>query len=92
MAVIDVPGPVADFLLELPMVEDQEAAYDGGKPMRRGRGYILRVDAPLEIHEAWLERCWVMAGGKGIESTPRERQAYRTYGQRIAEKREEENG
>lgn len=90
VAVIDMPGKVADFLNvdeTAPMEEGTatRAALLDSKRINRGKGYSLRVTAPLSVHRELLEWAWTLAGGEGLESDPGEVKAYRTYADRIEE-------
>lgn len=62
-----------------------EAAGDrqlrGGRAIRRGQGYSVRVTAPLTLHQAALKQCAALVGDG---SAPAGRKAYRSYADRIA--------
>ncbi|WP_236655477.1 recombinase family protein [Streptacidiphilus carbonis] len=79
-AVLDVPGLLAEHLQS---TEDASVrgALRGGRVIRRGQGYSMRVTAPLAFHQAALAQCAALAG-EG--STPAGRKAYRAYADRIA--------
>lgn len=77
---IDVPGLLADHLDGTPD-SAVHAALRGGRTIRRGRGYSVRVTAPLARHQATLQQCLALASDG---STPAGRKAYRTYADRIA--------
>ncbi|MFD5784082.1 recombinase family protein [Streptomyces sp. NPDC126933] len=89
-AIVVMPGTLADHLTEdgtAPM-EDGTAtrkALTQAETVRRGKGYSLRVLAPMSVHREILELAWPLAGGEGSESTPAERKAYRAYADRIEE-------
>lgn len=80
---LDMPSTLAEFLREAELYDDGLEAYSSAQTVRRGRGYSLRVTATLETHKYLLDRCWVLAGGEGIESSPEDRRAYRIYAKRI---------
>jgi putative DNA-invertase from lambdoid prophage Rac len=77
---IDVPGLLAEHLKATRVAEIREALR-GGRSIRRGQGYSVRVTAPLALHQATLKQCAALAGNG---STPAGRKAYRTYADRIA--------
>ncbi len=77
---IDVPGLLAEDLNATEVAEIREALR-GGRRIRRGLGYSVRVSAPLALHQAALKQCAALADGG---STPAGRKAYRTYADRIA--------
>jgi putative DNA-invertase from lambdoid prophage Rac len=77
---IDVPGLLAEYLKATKAVEIREALR-GGRTIRRGQGYSVRVTAPLALHQATLKQCAALASGG---STPAGRKAYRAYADRIA--------
>lgn len=89
-AIVVMPGTLADHLTEdgtAPM-EDGTAtrkALTQAETIRRGKGYSLRVLAPMSVHRELLELAWPLAGGEGSEATPAERKAYRAYADRIEE-------
>lgn len=84
---LSLPGTVADHLEEMSLDADERKAYTDGVATRHGRGWSLKLTAPLEVHDSLLLRCWVLAGGRGIESSPAERAAYRIYANRIEQAR-----
>jgi putative DNA-invertase from lambdoid prophage Rac len=75
-----VPGLLAEHLKATRVAEIREALR-GGRSIRRGQGYSVRVTAPLALHQATLKQCAALAGNG---STPAGRKAYRTYADRIA--------
>lgn len=77
---IDVPGLLAEHLNATEVAEIREALR-GGRRIRRGQGYSVRVSPPLALHQAALKQCAALADGG---STPAGRKAYRTYADRIA--------
>ncbi|AEH09695.1 MULTISPECIES: hypothetical protein [Protofrankia] len=77
---IDVPGLLAEHLKATEVSEIPEALR-GGRTIRRGQGYSVRVTAPLALHQATLGQCAALAGDG---STLAGRKAYRTYADRIA--------
>lgn len=77
---IDVPGLLAEHLKATDVAEIREALR-GGRTIRRGQGYSVRVTAPLALHRATLKQCAALAGDG---SAPAWRKAYRTYADRIA--------
>ncbi|MER6076232.1 recombinase family protein [Streptomyces sp. NPDC001817] len=76
---IDVPGLLAEHLKATGTAEIRDALH-GGRTIRRGHGYSVRVTAPLALHQATLGQC---AALNGDGSTPAGRKAYRTYAARI---------
>ncbi|MGW2586642.1 recombinase family protein [Streptomyces virginiae] len=79
-AVLDVPGLLADHLQSVGDASVHEALR-GGRTVRRGQGYSVRVTAPLALHQAVLQQGAALAGEGG---TPAGRKAYRAYADRIA--------
>ncbi|WP_436771323.1 recombinase family protein [Yinghuangia sp. YIM S09857] len=80
---IDVPGLLAEYLeatTDTGPTELREALREGWV-IRRGRGYSLRVTAPLALHRAALARCSDLAGPGSAAAA---RKAHRTYADRIA--------
>ncbi|WP_331767919.1 recombinase family protein [Embleya sp. NBC_00896] len=77
---LDVPGLLAEHLQGTPD-DAVRGALRAGWAIRRGRGYSLRVTAPLTLHQAVLGQCAALVGDG---STPAGRKAYRTYADRIA--------
>ncbi|MEU9800811.1 recombinase family protein [Streptomyces sp. NPDC051000] len=77
---IDVPGLLAEHLKATDVAEICEALR-GGRTIRRGQGYSVRVTAPHAFHQAVLEQCAALADDG---SAPAGRKAYRTYADRIA--------
>jgi hypothetical protein len=82
-AAIDIPGALAAHLAESELEPLAQKAFDGAQVTRRGRHESRRVTASVAVHRYLLERCWTLAGGPGVEATPAERRAYRTYSERI---------
>lgn len=84
MITVKMPGVLFDFL-DGSDIKDKaaRAALDGGKAIKRGNGYSVEVTADLDTHHHLLERCWVLDGGGGVDSTPSERHAYRVYARRV---------
>ena len=78
--VLDVPGLLADHLQGTEDAGVREALR-GGRSIRRGQGYSVRVTAPLTLHQAALQQC---AALDGEGSTPAGRKAHRAYADRIA--------
>ncbi|WP_413812658.1 hypothetical protein [Streptomyces sp. OE57] len=78
--ILDVPGLLADHLQSTGDDAVREALR-GGRTVRRGQGYSVRVTAPLAFYQATLQQCAAFAG-KG--SGPAWRKAYRAYADRIA--------
>ncbi|HEY5836082.1 MAG TPA: hypothetical protein VIW71_19690, partial [Streptomyces sp.] len=77
---LDMPGLLAEHLRD---TEDAavRGVLRGGRTIRRGQGYSVRVTAPLALHQAALQQCAALAG-EG--STAAGRKAHRTYADRIA--------
>jgi DNA invertase Pin-like site-specific DNA recombinase len=78
--VLDVPGLLAEHLQSSGDTTVREA-LSGGRTVRRGQGYSVRVTAPLASHQAALQQCAALTGDG---STPAGRKAYRAYADRIA--------
>ncbi|MDI3101847.1 hypothetical protein QJ054_32915 [Streptomyces sp. AN-3] len=76
---IDVPGLLAEHLQDAADVVVRDALR-GGRTVRRGRGYSLRVAAPLSSHRAALEACAALAADG---AAPAGRKAYRIYADRV---------
>lgn len=76
---IDVPGLLAEHLQDAADVVVRDALR-GGRTIRRGQGYSLRVAAPLSIHRAALEACAALAADG---AAPAGRKAYRVYVDRV---------
>lgn len=76
---IDVPGLLAEHLQDAADVAVRDA-LSGGRTIRRGQGYSLRVAAPLSVHQAALEACAVLAADG---AAPAGRKAYRVYADRV---------
>jgi hypothetical protein len=77
---ISLPPAVVDFLSEAELEGDDLTAFEAGTSTAYGG---LRVTATLDVHQYLLDCCWVLAGGQGVETSPQERRAYRSYAQRI---------
>jgi hypothetical protein len=82
---LNMPGSLAVHLEDATFYEQAEReAYDGGRRISRGRhGFSLQITAPIPVHRAFLDRCWVLEGGENIDTSPGERAAYRMYKRRI---------
>lgn len=85
-----MPGILANHLTEdgtAPMGEGTATrkALTQAETIRRGKGYSLRVLAPISVHRELLELAQPLAGGENSEATPAERKAYRVYADRIEE-------
>ncbi|MEW1551340.1 recombinase family protein [Streptomyces tsukubensis] len=76
---IDVPGLVAEHLETTADTAVRDAVH-GGRTIRRGQGYLLRVAAPLSVHRAALEACAALAADG---ASPAGRKAYRVYADRV---------
>ncbi|MEU5483547.1 recombinase family protein [Streptomyces mirabilis] len=76
---IDVPGLLAEHLQNADDVALRDA-LSGGRTIRRGQGYSLRVAAPLGVHRAALEACAALAADG---ASPAGRKAYRVYADRV---------
>ncbi|MFF9819798.1 recombinase family protein [Streptomyces sp. NPDC014006] len=76
---IDVPGLLAEHLQDAADVVVRDALR-GGRSIRRGQGYSLRVAAPLSVHRAALEACAALAADG---AAPAGRKAYRVYADRV---------
>lgn len=76
---IDVPGLLAEHLQNADDVALRDA-LSGGRTIRRGQGYSLRVAARLGVHRAALEACAALAADG---ASPAGRKAYRVYAERV---------
>ncbi|MFC7841914.1 recombinase family protein [Streptomyces sp. NPDC057382] len=76
---IDVPGLLAEHLQDAADVVVRDTLR-GGRTIRRGQGYSLRVAAPLSVHRAALEVCAAIAADG---AAPAVRKAYRAYADRV---------
>ncbi|MGW0720162.1 hypothetical protein ACWD3K_36320 [Streptomyces sp. NPDC002778] len=76
---IDAPGLLAEHLEDTPDTAVRDALRVG-RTIRRGRGYAVRITAPLALHQAALEQCTALAQGG---AAPSGRKAYRNYADRI---------
>lgn len=76
---VDVPGLLAEHLQDAADVVVRDALR-GGRTIRRGQGYSLRVAAPLSVHRAALEACVTLAADG---AAPAGRKAYRVYADRV---------
>jgi hypothetical protein len=90
MVTISIPGPLADFLQESDLEDADLQAYEAGRVVRRGAGYSLEVTATLDTHQYFLEKCWTLEGGKGMEASAAERRGYRAYADRIEQAKKAE--
>lgn len=83
---LDIPSHIARHVLDCTEDDPQDfdrIALESGVQIRRGRGYVVRLEASLATHQGLLSRAWVLSGGSGMEASASERRAYRTYEQRI---------
>ncbi|MFJ6709245.1 MULTISPECIES: recombinase family protein [unclassified Streptomyces] len=76
---VDVPGLLVEHLQNADDVALRDA-LSGGRTIRRGQGYSLRVAAPLGVHRAALEACAALAADG---ASPAGRKAYRVYAERV---------
>ncbi|GAA2277652.1 hypothetical protein GCM10010149_21370 [Nonomuraea roseoviolacea subsp. roseoviolacea] len=76
-ATLDLPGLLADHL-RTTGDETVRQALASGQTIRRGRGYSVRITAPLALHRAALEQSAALA-----EAGPTERKAHRVYAARV---------
>ncbi|MGW4824700.1 hypothetical protein ACWEP4_38725, partial [Streptomyces sp. NPDC004227] len=77
--VIDVPGLLVEHLQGTEDAAVRDALRDG-RTIWRGKGYSLRVTAPLSVHQAALEACAALAVDG---AAPAGRKAYRVYANRV---------
>lgn len=80
---LTMPDALVGFLEDLDLAPDAQAAYDAGTPVPGSRYATRRITATVEVHRYLLERCWVLAGGPGVEATAGERRAYQLYRKHI---------
>lgn len=76
---IDVPGLLAEYLQDTADTTIRDALH-GGRTIRRGQGYSVRVTAPLTVHQAVLAQC---AGLAADGASPAGRKAHRIYADRV---------
>ncbi|MFC5801665.1 hypothetical protein [Streptomyces formicae] len=77
---IDVPGLLAEHFKAVKVAKISEALR-GGRSIRRGRGYSVRITALLALRQATLKQCAARADDG---SAPAGRKVYRRYADRIA--------
>lgn len=75
---IDVPGLVAEHLLENAQDVKIRDALRDGRTIRRGQGYSVRATAPLSVHLSMIEQSTDLMG------TPAGRKAHRIHSNRVA--------
>ncbi|MFE2275033.1 hypothetical protein ACFXB4_38165 [Streptomyces lavendulae] len=83
LAVLDMPGKVADFLRTADLEPAERTALDEGQAVRRGRGYTVRVNAAPAMQRQLLARCQPLDGTRGVPVVPAQRKAGREYENRV---------
>ncbi|MFL4496507.1 recombinase family protein [Streptomyces sp. VTCC 41912] len=77
VAVVDVPGLVAEHLVDV--ADDAvRQALDAGQTIRRGQGYLVRVTAPVSVHAAMVEH-----SAAALVQSPAGRKAHRIHSDRV---------
>ncbi|MBW8482618.1 recombinase family protein [Actinomadura parmotrematis] len=85
---LDLPGLLADHLRA---VGDDAIRFAviGGRIIRRGKGYSIRLTVPLHLHQAALQQSAALAA-EGAGSA--ERKAYRVYATRVTTAQQPRSG
>ncbi|MFF3432475.1 recombinase family protein [Streptomyces sp. NPDC002602] len=77
VAVVDVPGLVAEHLVDV--ADDAvRQALAAGQTIRRGQGYSVRVTAPVSVHAAMIEH-----SATALMQSPAGRKAHRIHSDRV---------
>ncbi|MER6318929.1 recombinase family protein [Streptomyces sp. NPDC001581] len=77
VAVVDVPGLVAEHLVDV--ADDAvRQALAAGQTIRRGQGYSVRVTAPVSVHVAMIEH-----SATALMQSPAGRKAHRIHSDRV---------
>ncbi|MEU8741892.1 recombinase family protein [Streptomyces halstedii] len=80
VAVVDVPGLVAEHLVDV--ADDAvRQALAAGQTIRRGQGYSVRVTAPVSVHAAMVEH-----SAAALMQSPAGRKAHRILSQRVSDR------
>ncbi|WP_307819330.1 recombinase family protein [Streptomyces sp. MBT67] len=77
VAVVDVPGLVAEHLVDV-ADEAVRQALASGQTIRRGQGYSVRVTAPVSVHVAMIEH-----SATALMQSPAGRKAHRIHSDRV---------
>ncbi|MEU8967064.1 recombinase family protein [Streptomyces sp. NPDC048491] len=77
VAVVDVPGLVAEHLADVPNYAVRQALA-AGQTIRRGQGYSVRVTAPVSVHAAMIEH-----SATALMRSPAGRKAHRIHSDRV---------
>jgi putative DNA-invertase from lambdoid prophage Rac len=77
VAVVDVPGLVAEHLADVADDAVREALQNG-QTIRRGQGYSVRVTAPVSVHTAMIEH-----SATALMQSPAGRKAHRIHSERV---------
>ncbi|MDX3516107.1 recombinase family protein [Streptomyces caniscabiei] len=75
--VVDVPGLVAEHLVDVADDAVREALQNG-QTIRRGQGYLVRVTAPVSVHAAMIEH-----SATALMQSPAGRKAHRIHSERV---------
>nr|WP_239106817.1 recombinase family protein [Streptomyces rubrogriseus] len=81
VAVVDVPGLVAEHLADVADDAVRQALADG-QTIRRGQGYSVRVTAPVSVHAAMIEH-----SATALMQSPAGRKAHRIHSDRVTSAR-----
>lgn len=77
VVVVDVPGLVAEHLVDVADDAVREALQNG-QTIRRGQGYSKRVSAPVSVHAAMVEH-----SAPALMASPAGRKAHRLHSNRV---------
>ncbi|MFE2528762.1 recombinase family protein [Streptomyces sp. NPDC059382] len=77
VVVVDVPGLVAEHLVDVADDAVRQALADG-QTIRRGQGYSVRVTAPVSVHVAMIEH-----SATALMQSPAGRKAHRIHSDRV---------
>lgn len=77
VVVVDVPGLVVEHLAAV-VDGAVRRALDAGQTIRRGRGYSVRVAAPVSVHAAMMEH-----SATALMQSPAGRKAHRIHSDRV---------
>ncbi|MEU7354463.1 recombinase family protein [Streptomyces albidoflavus] len=78
VAVVDVPGLVAEHLVDVADDAVRQALAEG-QTIRRGQGHSVRVTAPVSVHAAMTEH-----SATALMQSPAGRKAHRIHAARVA--------
>ncbi|MHC3456169.1 recombinase family protein [Streptomyces prasinus] len=81
IAVVDIPGLVAEHLADVADDAVREALQNG-RTIRRGQGYLVRTAAPVSVHAAMVEH-----SAPVLMASPAGRKAHRLHSNRVTSAR-----